>query len=288
MACIDSQKSEQRIAVLITCYNRKDTTLACLKTLFGQVLPSQVRLDVYLVDDASTDGTSDAVRQTFPTVHILNGSGLLYWSGGTRLAWQQALKKQYCYYLWLNDDTCLTPNALDILLAVDKTAQKIVVGSCCDPITGEHTYGGRIRRNTRIQLPTEPILPEDRPIHCETMNGNIVLVPQFVVDTVGILSSEYTHTIGDVDYGLRAQKAGLSVLVAPGYLGKCARHKQIAAWTDPHTSLLKRLKNMCEPKGFPPREWYVYVRRHTGYQWPFYFVKPFVRVLFPWLWPASY
>ncbi|WP_333410708.1 hypothetical protein [Microcoleus sp. LAD1_D5] len=45
-----------RIAVLLTCFNRKQKTLACLEALFNQTLPADTSLTTYLVDDASTDG----------------------------------------------------------------------------------------------------------------------------------------------------------------------------------------------------------------------------------------
>ncbi|MBU2135728.1 MAG: glycosyltransferase [Alphaproteobacteria bacterium] len=54
-----------RIAVVMACYNRRDTTLRCLRSLFAQLEPT-VSLDVYLLDDASSDGTGAAVRAEFP------------------------------------------------------------------------------------------------------------------------------------------------------------------------------------------------------------------------------
>jgi len=277
-----------RLAVLVTSYNRKDKTTECLRALYDQDLAPDIDLAVYLVDDASTDGTSEAVRSQFPAVHIIAGSGSLYWCGGMRLAWQQACHERYDYFLWLNDDTLLRPGAIQLLLNTDRNGRTIVAGSCCDPITGHHTYGGRIRKNTHVKLPNKPIPPSEKAIPCDTMNGNIVLVPSSVVNTIGILSSEYSHVMGDTDYGLRAQEAGIEILVAPGYLGTCARHGTVSPWTDPRIRLHQRLQSMCEPKGFPPREWYVYVRSHTGYRWPIYFIKPLVRVIFPSWWSATY
>lgn len=84
-----------RIAALLTCFNRKEKTLQCLKSLF-QVLPGCI---VFLVDDASTDGTSDAVKQLFPEVHIIRGDGNLFWSRGMFTAWKEAVKGNYNYLL---------------------------------------------------------------------------------------------------------------------------------------------------------------------------------------------
>ena len=92
-----------RIAVLLTCLNRKQKTLACLEALFSQVLPAHVDISACIVDDASTDGTSDAVRQTYPKVKIFSGDGNLFWNGNAG-AFSKAMKDDPDYYLWLNDD----------------------------------------------------------------------------------------------------------------------------------------------------------------------------------------
>ena len=63
-------------AVILTCFNRKDTTLRCLRQLYQQKKSS--RMDVFLCDDASTDGTSEAIRKEFPQVHVVIGNGNLF------------------------------------------------------------------------------------------------------------------------------------------------------------------------------------------------------------------
>ena len=78
------------IAALITCHNRKSKTIACLERLFQQALPLGVLLKVYLVDDGSTDGTAEAVREKFPSVSVISADGSLFWCRGMRLAWKHA------------------------------------------------------------------------------------------------------------------------------------------------------------------------------------------------------
>src|SRR4051812_46438313 len=98
------------IAVLITCFNRRETTLACLRSLGRQALPAGYVLRVFLTDDGSSDGTGDAVRREFPDVTVLQGDGKLYWVGGTMMAWNAAQPADF--YLWLNDDVRLRAGAL--------------------------------------------------------------------------------------------------------------------------------------------------------------------------------
>lgn len=90
------------IAILITCHNRKNKTLKCLKHLSEQA----IKLDIYLVDDGCTDGTSDAVKKEFPDVIIIQGDGELFWNRGMVKAWETASSRyDYDYYIWMNDDT---------------------------------------------------------------------------------------------------------------------------------------------------------------------------------------
>lgn len=106
----------QTIAVLLTVFNRKDKTLKCLQHLFNQLPIEGYSIDVYLTDDGCTDGTPEAVKEQYPQVNIIHGDGNLFWNRGMYTAWEKAAQKGYDFYLWLNDDTILLPNALSKLL----------------------------------------------------------------------------------------------------------------------------------------------------------------------------
>src|SRR5450756_929351 len=118
--------SSQRIAVLLTCFNRKEKTLQCLESVFAQRMPDGVQVQVFLVDDGSKDGTSDAVRLLFPQVRIQSGDGNLFWAGGMRLVWRAVLQSGGFDYFWLvNDDTVMHPDALENLLKADSYAKAV-------------------------------------------------------------------------------------------------------------------------------------------------------------------
>lgn len=282
-----------RIAALLTCYNRKLLTLACLKALFNQKLKSEVTIDVYLVDDGSTDGTAEAVTQSYPQVKILQGDGSLFWNGGTRLAFAEAIKHDYDYYLWLNNDTLLNPNALSNLLETFQHLRAqgehraIVAGSTCDPNTKALTYGGVIRRSRWRPLKFDLLEPGEVAKRCDTINGNCVLIPREVVQVVGNLEPAFTHYAGDWDYGLRAQRQGCTVWVAPGYVGTCSQNYQPGDEADSSVAISEGLKKISQPKGLPVKEqvlhpfgeWKVFAQRHGGLLWPIYWLIPYRRLL---------
>jgi GT2 family glycosyltransferase len=271
------------IAVLLTCHNRKEKTLACLRRVYEQELPPGVALSVFLVDDGSTDGTADAIRERFPSVRLIPGNGSLFWNGGMRTAFAKAMREGFDYYLWVNDDTVLNRNAIDVLMrtasSVPDPKHAIVVGSVCDPDTGVHTYGG-VKRYSRLRpLRFSPVIPALAPQPCDTVNGNCVLVPAGVVKRIGNLSAEFRHGMGDFDYGLRALKAGCSVWVAPGYLGTCKQNARTGTWKDTSLSLRERWRKLVGFKGLPPREWLVFCLRHAGFMWPVNWMLPYARVV---------
>ena len=113
------------IAVLLTCHNRKEKTLQCLKTLFKANVPENLKMDFFLVDDGCTDDTAKAVNQIYPEINIVLGSGNLFWAGGMRLAFTEARKhRDYDGYLLLNDDVELTNDFLSKIIETQEYCLK--------------------------------------------------------------------------------------------------------------------------------------------------------------------
>jgi len=266
------------VAVLITCHNRREKTLSCLESLFAQSGVGDIDLSVWLVDDGSEDGTAAAVRRLFPTVRMIAGNGDLFWCGGMRVAWAQAARERPAAYLWLNDDVRLYPGALGVLRA-SALAQPdaILIGSCACGRTGLLSYGGR-RRLGLHPGKLGPVPPGEALRPCDTFEGNIVWVPQSVFARIGPLAP-YRHAMGDIDYGYRAQAAGIGCFVAPGYLGACSANARAGTWEDETLSRRVRWRKIFGPKGLPPFDWWRFCRRHGGWRAPRFFVSPYCRIL---------
>jgi GT2 family glycosyltransferase len=256
-----------RIAALLTCHNRREKTLACLAALYAaRDRNPGLGLRVYLTDDASTDGTAEAVRAFDPEIQVIHGPGDLYWNRGMVAAWRAALDwgERYDAFLLLNDDTLLDEDALGALLETERKVgpNAIIVGALRDPKSGELTYGG-IRRTSRWhpgRTARMPIAAE--PQNTDTFNGNCVLVPVGCFERIGMLDPIFTHTMGDFDYGLRAGEAGIRMVVAPGTFGTCPKNEVRGSWRDPNLSLRQRIRSLNSPKGLPYHEWREYLGRY--------------------------
>lgn len=249
---------KMQLAVLLTCFNRKATTLRCLEQLNKQNITAS--MDVFLCDDGSTDGTSDAIKKLFPQVYIIKGSGNLFWNRGMLTAWRKACEtRDYDAYIWLNDDVYLYEGALQEMLECSSLCknESIVCGAFCTD-KGEFSYGGKNKKD-------KPLVPngELQPVYW--LNGNCVLVPKYVVAKIGLLDGMFQHHMGDFDYGLRAQEAGINVYSSRKYVGECAKNPiAICRGRKSGVSMLKRFKRLYSPLGDNPFINFRYTLRHFG------------------------
>ena len=166
-------RSTIRVCALLTCFNRREKTLKCLRALAGSSSLQTVELRAVLVDDGSTDGTAQAVRTEFSWVDVVTGEGSLFWCRGMHLAFDAALRSGFDHYLWLNDDTTLHADAVARLLACEANlrgrtdAPLIVIGSTVDPASGACTYSGELRPSRWQPSRVERVVPASVPQPCE-------------------------------------------------------------------------------------------------------------------------
>lgn len=273
------------IAVAVTCHNRVEVTLNCLRLLQAQQVDPGVKIHVVLVDDGSSDGTADDVSREFPDVMVLRGNGSLYWNRGMRLACARAIEQDPDFLLWLNDDTRLFPDAIQRLvhtfqaLSAGRERRQIVVGALRDPDSHLLSYGGWHANSRMNPAACSKIDVANQPIECSTMNGNCVLISREAFSVVGNLDPKFRHAMGDFDYGFRARYAGCRIWVAAGFVGDCRINNGKGLWSDQTLSWRERWRRMMGPKGLPPREWLIYTRRHSGPFWLLYWINPYVRFL---------
>jgi GT2 family glycosyltransferase len=282
-----------RIAVLITCFNRKQKTIACIDAVMAQSARDSVVFDFYVTDDASCDGTAELLLSKYPSIRLCHGNGSLFWNGGMRLAWQEASQGRHDFYLWLNDDTFLYRDAVRNLLAAHGGGIKIngqagiVVGATEDH-SGRTSYSGERQKNKwLLPLTLTRLAPNGQLQSCDTFNGNCVLVPLAAAEALGNLDSAFLHAMGDTDYGLRARRLGVPIWLAPYFVGRCVNDNDNdndnesglgPVGANGRLSLLTQWKNMFAPKALPWRPWKILCRRHAGILWPVYWLWPYLKM----------
>lgn len=279
---------KRKIAILITCYNRKEKTLKCLSEVYTEHNKDIYSLETFIIDGGSSDNTPSLVKAKFPQVHLKVCNGL-FWAEGMREAWK--LSEAYGifdYYLLLNDDTTLYSNAIDELIKADKFSIEadgrsgIYVGSTCDPDTKEHTYGG-IKLNKWGKRAGVKLVPNGTYQRGELTNANILMVSKAVYQELGGFTDEYTHGIADFDYSLSAVKAGFPVWILPHYCGEC-KNDHGHSWLPQNSSLKQRIKYLYSPKGLAYKQQIHYIRKFFPSEYNEMRFKLWTKTLFPFIW----
>jgi GT2 family glycosyltransferase len=273
-----------KIAALACSYNRLEKTKVFLKSLTTQYIPEGYILDIYMLDDQSPDGTVNYVREHFPPINIISGTGSLFWAGGMRMLWQHVVNTaDYDFFILLNDDVKLFDKAIDKLLTVYHKStfkENVLIGTVQNPDHTKITYGGRKLLNgyNGDAALVEPDANELK--ECDLGNANIMLVDKGTVYKIGILSGRYIHSFADFDYTLNAKRHGVKVWVAPGFYGSC-EYDHGKPWLSSEHTLKQRIAYMHSPKGIESRSYLRYIRKFFPLNYPAAVIKLWLKTLLP-------
>ena len=275
------------LAVLMACHNRRTKTIECLSRFVECAKHSSINFSLYLFDDGSTDDTSDAVKAMLPSVNLLFGDGNQFWNRSMHAAFAMAISRGHLQYLWLNDDTMLDKDALNVIMNALRSqtdlfgSEPIVVGAICDPQSGALTYGGGRRPNPTLRpFFYQLLIPNGEPQEVDVMNGNVVLIPYCIAQELGNLDPVFEHGMGDTDYSLRARILGKRVVVTPVFVGTCSRNPSTGTFHDQSASLITRIRFALSRKGLPWRSWLAICYRHGRVLWPLHFIWGYLRIIF--------
>ena len=125
---LDNDVYIDRIGIIIAVHNRLTFTQRCLNTL--NIDESKYHITVIIIDDGSTDGTSDWIIENHPHVVILKGSGNLWFGGATQLGIDYVLNfsPTFDYVLTLNNDTFIDSYSIDLMVEASKE-EKVVAAT---------------------------------------------------------------------------------------------------------------------------------------------------------------
>ncbi|MEQ1749207.1 MAG: glycosyltransferase family 2 protein [Prosthecobacter sp.] len=237
-----------KVQIVIPVHNRREITRRCLDRLVD--LEVRKWAGVIVVDDGSADGTSEMIVTYFPWVQLSQGNGDLWWGGAIRLGMEVALGRGADCVCWLNDDSLPEPGSLERLVQLALESSAICGGICRTP-DGAFVYSGGLihhRWPQHLAPVPESIAPV---IPVEWLHGNMVAIPAAVCRRIGLPESLWMkHNFADVEYTLRAHRAGVSVLLVPSALGVADRNESVTywSWADVRLSWLAIMLGFGNPK----------------------------------------
>ncbi len=100
------------VAIIIVSWNVRDYLVQCLRSVFADLQRSSLRGEVWVVDNASTDGTAELVRSLFSNVHLIANETNHGFGAANNQGMAAAKEAAPRYYFLLNPDTKLQSGAL--------------------------------------------------------------------------------------------------------------------------------------------------------------------------------
>ena len=215
------------VSVIIISFNTRDTTLRCLRAVFAHL--DGVAAEVIVVDNASADGSADAVAAEFPQVVLVRNPENAGFGAANNLAMTQAKGD---VFLLLNSDAFLTAGALPAMLKVRDDQPKVgVVGPRllnADGSLQRSCYrfpspGVAWREALWISavVPATSVLgdlrrwPHDTPFHPEWVIGACMMVRRSVYEAVGGFDPKFFMYAEETDWQKRIGDAGWEIAFTP-------------------------------------------------------------------------
>lgn len=278
----------KKIFVVFPVHNGLEQTIQFMESLGKQ---SYQNYEVIVCDDGSVDGTSEYLKNNYPAVKVVQGTGDLWWTGGINMCVERAL--QECetgdFILTINNDVILDDHYLQQKITRSEQYPNTIIGSLCvfmsDPDLIETsgiivdfdkcdsvslTKNGEKRTQAHTGI-----------VDATTLPGKGVLIPVKVFKEIGLYDQDnFPHYHADTDFILRAFKAGYRVVVDFDSL----------VYSDVNYKNMTLPSNMMTVKNivatfrgpYSQNNWQIkcnYAKKHFGLKWRRYLVIKYIRIV---------
>ena len=209
------------ISIVVLSFNTKDILLNCLRSVYDNT--HGIEFEVIVVDNASTDGTPEAVKESFPQAVLVVNKSNLGFSGGNNRGIQIARGR---YVVLLNSDTLLTENCFEkIVRYLDDNPEF----SICSPEVTDESHNALPMRHWE-DTPIDAVyrilglysfsrdaatMTGQGPREVETVGGQCFVVRRSLFEHIGLLDETYFLYNEEDDFCRLARKSGFKVCYHP-------------------------------------------------------------------------
>jgi GT2 family glycosyltransferase len=228
-----------RLAVVIVSWNVRELLASCLRSLFDDLERSGLKAAVWVVDNASSDGTPELVADAFPRVHLIASDENLGFAAGNNLALKAMVRDSHSAIrnsvVWLlNPDTEVKPGAAAALLnAMNTHASLGVAGAKLLYPDGSLQHGAfRFPGLSQLAFELFPLPPSlydtrlngryprrlydaDEPFPIDHPLGASMMARGEAIDEVGLMDEGYRMYCEEIDWCWRMHKSGWRSLCVP-------------------------------------------------------------------------
>lgn len=214
-------------AIIIPTYNRKKLLSSFLEILSKQTVKNFITV---VVNDGSTDGTTELLDEKYPEVIQLKGDGNLWWTGAINMGIKYVIDNHPTVkaVILQNDDVVVEANWVELLVSCAERNKGALIG--CVAVDYENpsiiTYGGKevhpwfAFSNVKNKGKNISSFSPDYVTDSFDLIGRGILIPLEAFNKLGLYDQKHFKHRGDTEFPLRAKKAGMKLLVTYGAVVK--------------------------------------------------------------------
>lgn len=220
------------LSVVIVSYNTKDLLKDCLESVFSGTSLDSIRLEVFVVDNNSSDGSYDMVRNKFPQVRLIGSKANLGYAKANNEAIRQSSGR---YVLLLNPDTIISPETFVTMIRFMDAHSNVGVAGC-KVVRPDGTLDLACRRSfhspmvsvyrvlrlnklfpnsRRFGAYNLTYLNENESYEVDSVAGSFMMIRRETFEQVGLLDENFFMYVEDVDFCYRAKQAGWRIYYYP-------------------------------------------------------------------------
>jgi len=213
-------EQQDRVFVIILNWNGWKDTLECLSSLEDLDYPAH---EVVVVDNGSTDGSEEKIREAYPDIVVLQTGENLGFAGGNNAGIRHALGRGADHVWLLNNDAVVYPGALSALVkealsddSIGMVGSKIYyyqapdviwfAGGTIDPLTGKTGHSLMGEKDTGGR---------DEPRDVDYASACSLLVKRAVIEDVGLMDTRFFLYFEETDWAVRCRRRGWRVRYQP-------------------------------------------------------------------------
>jgi len=217
------------LSIVIVNWNVKKYLEKCLVSIFRET--KNIRFEVFVIDNASQDGSAEMVRSNFPEVKLINNKKNIGFAKANNQGIKEARGE---FVLLLNPDTEIIESAIEKMVKFVEENSKCGVAGC-KLLNPDRTLQPSIKRfptlfsQILILLKLHHLFPKLKPLRnyfaldfdytqeqeVDQVMGAFFLTRKEVLDKVGFLDENYYIWFEEVDFCRRVEDAGWKVCYSP-------------------------------------------------------------------------
>lgn len=205
--------------VYILCGVHND--LEYTKGLLQSIRNSEYRkVKTIIVDDGSTDGSSEYIKTNYPEINIIKGNGNLWWTGAMEkgVEYISSVCGRDDYLLTINNDCMFDNKYISSLVSFMKNNSNSIVGSLVlDKLSGNIVDAGVLINWDKALFEPIKINNDSRLVGCvnvDTLSTKGSMYPVKIFQEIGNFDRDnFPHYLSDYEFSCRARKFGYKLIL---------------------------------------------------------------------------